>query len=231
MDRYRQLDRDLAQKPYPAAGQDGLPAGAFQLASPAAGRGRLPAGAFQLVSPAAGWGRLPAGAFQLASRGAKGCLGGQRETWRAKCPPNLLIFWSRGREFWGGRRTHGRKQESVSAGSCLIGGRRTGRRKNRPPNKPWQAQAADNRRALGRFVRPGCRRRRHRTLPQVGADSLRELFNLHPEGQKVVLADKGRLGGPSVRQTCLYSGPGEGNSGVEGGHMAENRRVCPPEAA
>ena len=158
MDRYRQLDRDLAQKPYPAAGQDGLPAGAFQLASPAAGRGRLPAGAFQLVSPAAGWGRLPAGAFQLASRGAKGCLGGQRETWRAKCPPNLLIFWSRGREFWGGRRTHGRKQESVSAGSCLIGGRRTGRRKKHPPNKPWQARAADARRTLGRFVRPGWRR-------------------------------------------------------------------------
>ena len=110
---------------------------------------------------------LPAGAFQLASRGAKGCLGGQRETWRAKCPPNLLIFWSRGREFWGGRQTHGRKQESVSAGSCLIGGRRTGHRKNRPPNKPWQAQAADARRALGRFVRPGCRRERHRTLPQA----------------------------------------------------------------
>ena len=48
-----------------------------------------------------------AGGIQPAPGSSKGCPGGQRETWPAMCPPNLLIFVFRRGELLSGRRTHG----------------------------------------------------------------------------------------------------------------------------
>ena len=58
-----------------------------------------------------------------------------------------------------------------------------------------------------------------------------ELFNLHPMGKKVVLADKERFRKPSVRQTCSIMSLREVNPEVEGGYMDGNKEMCPPEFA
>ena len=58
-----------------------------------------------------------------------------------------------------------------------------------------------------------------------------ELFNLHPMGKKVVLADKERSRKPSVRQTCSNMSLREVNPEVEGGYMDGNKEMCPPEFA
>ena len=52
-------------------------------------------------------GKLPRAVFSQRPGRSKGCPGGQRETWPAKCPPNLLIFVFRRGELLSGRRTHG----------------------------------------------------------------------------------------------------------------------------
>ena len=58
-----------------------------------------------------------------------------------------------------------------------------------------------------------------------------ELFNLHPMGKKVVLADKERSRKPSVRQICSNMSLRDVNPEVEGGYMDGNKEMCPPEFA
>lgn len=137
MDRYRQLDRDLAQKPYPAAGQDGLPAGAFQLASPAAGRGRTPCGSFSTCiqrGKRLSWRTKGDLAGQVSAKLAyilvpeKGILGWKADTWpkTGECVRRKLLDW----------RTQDRPQEESSAKQTLAGpggGRKTRFRQICPP--------------------------------------------------------------------------------------------------
>ena len=70
------------------------------------------------------------------------------------------------------------------------GGRRPRRRRMCPPNKPF---------------RPGWRTQDAPEADLSAGKLPRAVFSQRPEVQKVALADKGRPGLPSVRQTCLYS--------------------------
>ena len=135
----------------------------------------------------------------------------------------------------------------VSAKLTLTGpggGRKTRRRRICPPDIFPRAREADARRAGGRsvrqtnFDRPGRRTQdapkadlSARKLPRASRGRSGELFNLHPMGKKVVLADKERSRKPSVRQTCSNMSLREVNPEVEGGYMDGNKEMCPPEFA
>ena len=120
--------------------------------------------------------------------------------------------------------------------SGRVGGHKTRRRWECPPDKHRRAEAADTRRAGDRSVRQtniGGPRRRTQDAPGTEA-SARRLPRAHlswrPRGQKVVLADTKRVGKANVRQKCLYLGFCDGKSEVKGGQTSEKDGVCPPKS-